>query len=122
MTVAFSTAVDAATDSLAVYRLTRLVTQDDITAPIRERIFQKLGDDHKLSELISCPWCSSVWLAGGASLARELFPKSWSMFSRAMATAAIAGIVSQQLNQASRRVELQEQETLLKSREYLLSE
>lgn len=38
-------------------RITRLITLDSITQPIRDRLSGFLG------ALIECPWCSGVWVA-----------------------------------------------------------
>lgn len=36
--------------------------EDQITAPIREAIFRHFPN-HPISYLITCPWCTSVWVA-----------------------------------------------------------
>ncbi len=46
--------------ALAVARLARLVTVDEITAPLRREV-AKRGDT--LAYFITCPWCVSVWIA-----------------------------------------------------------
>jgi hypothetical protein len=48
---------------LATARLTRLVTKDDITAPMRLAIDKKLGEHSLISRLIWCPWCVAVWVS-----------------------------------------------------------
>lgn len=47
----------------AVARLTRLVTSDLITEPLRDRIIRFLGTGSKAAYLLSCAWCASVWIA-----------------------------------------------------------
>lgn len=63
---------------LACARLTRLVTTDTITAPLRARLellASRVGTRYGwvlLHELVTCPWCNGYWigLAGsGAALA-----------------------------------------------------
>lgn len=49
--------------ALAVARVTRLITTDYLTAGPRGWIVRRLGVDHKLSYLITCQWCTSVWVA-----------------------------------------------------------
>ncbi len=53
---------------LATARLTRLVTKDDLTTPVRLAIDRRLGENSFLSRLIWCPWCVAVWLSPGTSL------------------------------------------------------
>lgn len=55
--------------ALAVARLTRLASKDDITAGMRLRIDGRFGENSFLSQLIWCPWCSGVWISAGASAA-----------------------------------------------------
>jgi hypothetical protein len=47
--------------ALAVSRLSRLLTDDYITAPLRKRM-KESGNEH-LSYLAGCPACSSFWAA-----------------------------------------------------------
>lgn len=56
---------------LAVRRLTQLVVEDELTAPMRERV-AAWGDAHpqgsvqdRLSYLVTCSACTSVWAAAG---------------------------------------------------------
>jgi hypothetical protein len=45
--------------TLAAFRLTRLITRDAITKPLRARAIEKM----KFDELINCDWCTGVWVA-----------------------------------------------------------
>lgn len=57
---------------LAAYRVTRLIVTDTITAPPRDALFAWLGARASkrwaswLLDLLGCPWCTSVWVAGAA--------------------------------------------------------
>lgn len=53
-----STVGGAVVDALAVYRLTRLVTDDEISAPMRSAAFKA---SPKLGYLVNCPHCTAVW-------------------------------------------------------------
>lgn len=49
--------------ALAVHRLTRLVTEDEVARPLRERLS---GDGTtRLAYFLTCPWCVSIWVAAG---------------------------------------------------------
>lgn len=48
---------------LATARGARLVSRDDITAPIRLAIDRRWGTDSFASKLVWCPWCSGMWIA-----------------------------------------------------------
>lgn len=45
---------------LATYRITRLIVNDTITEFIRV----KIPFERWYGELIRCPWCTGVWVAG----------------------------------------------------------
>jgi hypothetical protein len=47
----------------ATMRLTRLVTADYVTSPIRERLTDRWGEDSKRAYLIGCDYCASVYIA-----------------------------------------------------------
>ncbi|ONK13150.1 DUF1360 domain-containing protein [Streptomyces sp. MP131-18] len=56
----------------AIARLTRLVVEDTITAPLRavvELRGVKSSGWRWVSELIRCQWCASIWIAAGAAAA-----------------------------------------------------
>lgn len=52
------------TDALAVSRITRLITEDKITEPLRDSIEGRFSGS-RLAYLVTCPLCVSVW-AGAA--------------------------------------------------------
>jgi hypothetical protein len=88
---------------VAVYRLSILLSKDKICAPVRDRVWlfayewvgylgqpPEPGKRHKqrrpgwlgrvgkaLHELVICPWCLSVWFAGGAIALTVLIPAVW---------------------------------------------
>ena len=53
-------------DALAAYRVTRLVVEDGITAPLRIRAWERVGypDQSALGYALDCPHCVGVWAAG----------------------------------------------------------
>jgi hypothetical protein len=58
---------DLVLDSLAAYRLARLVTMDDLTKPARDRVWHWAMEHkrHRLAEFVTCPHCVGVWVAAG---------------------------------------------------------
>ncbi|WP_375483299.1 DUF1360 domain-containing protein [uncultured Jatrophihabitans sp.] len=68
----------------AVARLTRLVTKDVVTQPVRAWIVARRLDGHDdrddsdpIVYLIHCRWCASIWLAAPVSVAVWLWPGAW---------------------------------------------
>lgn len=65
------------TEILAVARATRLVTEDEITAPLRKKVERAAGDAplysarERLATLVTCSLCTSMWAAAGVLLANR---------------------------------------------------
>lgn len=60
------------TQALATYRITRLITEDTITAPLRDAIFARFGDpstskEISLSYAVTCPHCASIYAAAAVA-------------------------------------------------------
>lgn len=77
--------------ALAVYRLTRLVVADELTAPLRDRV---VGRGGRLAYLVTCPWCISVWIAAGWVLLLVLLPLVALVAGTVLALSAVAGLLS----------------------------
>jgi hypothetical protein len=80
-------------NSLAVFRLSRLVALDSVTARFRQKVNSKFTGS--LVELINCVWCLSVWFAAGA-LVLMLFKDTrpiWLCIAIWLAASAVAGIL-----------------------------
>lgn len=92
--------------ALAVHRITRLVTDDEIAAPVRRRIAtyspgpgqlrlpRTRGVGRWFGYLVTCPWCVSVYV--GAVLAGILAAGGWPIVAWpavAAATSSVAGLL-----------------------------
>ncbi len=53
----------------ATARLTRLITEDTIAAPIRIAVMNRWGAQSKPYEWVRCPWCVGLWIAYAVALA-----------------------------------------------------
>jgi len=49
--------------TLAVARVTRLITSDDISRPFRRWVIEKWGDDSQPAILVHCAWCAGAWIS-----------------------------------------------------------
>jgi hypothetical protein len=79
---------------LATYRLTRLITTDNITEPIRERIWDRYPpQSSKLGYLITCDWCSSIWVASIVIPSAMIIPVLVYVYA-VFAVSAIAGLLT----------------------------
>lgn len=83
-------------DALATFRLTRLLTEDVITSPVREKILKKYPPtEESWSYALTCPWCASVWAGLGVMAARRMFPAGWDAVATGLAASAVTGLVSE---------------------------
>jgi len=80
-------------DIAASYRLTRLVMEDRVTEDLRNLIYSKFPRDSKLSYLIGCPWCISVWAGLTIFALRRISPETANIVSGALAASAVTGVV-----------------------------
>lgn len=113
-----SALIELLLEALGVYRLTRLVTKDTITQPIRARIVRfayqlrdgeterdiplaawdrMVEDDDdppKLAVLVTCRWCAGFWIAMLAVIARAVAPKAWQRVATVMTLSAAAALIA----------------------------
>ena len=83
-------------DGLAVFRLTKLVNDDEIFADVRDKLLDRFPPEStKLGYLITCPWCVSIYTGLAAALARELAPRPWNVVASALAFSAATGLVAE---------------------------
>jgi hypothetical protein len=89
-------ALDLVIDALAVKRLTRLVTEDQIMEPVRNWVWNRYPPEStKLGYLLTCPHCTSIWVAAGVQSARIVFPKAWSPVARALALSGVTSLIAE---------------------------
>lgn len=106
-------------EALAVHRLTRLVTADTITEPVRARIIEAAyasqgraeqqrdqaaaygwdqvahqdPDVPKLAEFITCRWCAGMWVALGVVFIARRHPR-WPPLANALALSSAAALLA----------------------------
>lgn len=94
--------VTFALDTVAVYRLTKLITEDKLTEEMRHIIHDKfppvtdkrsgLRRVSMVEYLFNCPWCVSVWAAGFIFTLRKISPETANYLSSILAASALTGI------------------------------
>lgn len=116
-----------AVEAGAAYRLTKLITDDGITQPLREAVIadayeraHRTGEAHaisaelgaetkpdewqqiatadeeppKMAQLITCRWCTGVWVGLGIVLVARRFRRAWPALADALALAAAAALIA----------------------------
>lgn len=91
---------DLIVDALATARLTRLAVEDRIPVGwLRDRILRAadedsggLGSASKLAELVSCSWCTGLWVSAGVLVVRRY--RWWRPIALALAFSEVAGLAA----------------------------
>jgi hypothetical protein len=98
-------AADLALVSVATHKLSRLLTKDAITSPLRAPFAQYVepagdgelnerprghGLQHSLGELVSCPFCANVWIASGLLAGLVLAPRATRLVATGASAVAVA--------------------------------
>ena len=91
-------------DALAVHRLTRMVIEDRvpfgwIRSSIVKRAYERQDHDGSQAqpyvvELLSCPWCMSIWVAFGVAVARRGAPRVWRPLAQVLAASSVTGLLA----------------------------
>lgn len=80
---------------LATYRLTRLIVDDEIFAPIRNKIFNRFNPEYsKFGYILTCTWCSSVWVALLVVISGIIIPTIAFYIGLVLALSAVAGYLT----------------------------
>jgi|tagenome__1003787_1003787.scaffolds.fasta_scaffold20708636_2 hypothetical protein len=100
--------MEVACDFLATYRLTTLIKDDKLTENMRGAVFRRYGEPtgdnpRKISYLMTCPWCLSIYFAALAVVGRRKAPKVWAPAAKVLAMSAGTGLLAQGLSLASEK-------------------
>lgn len=100
MTTLSASATALVTGALATYRITRLMTEDELTRPVREKVWEsRPPESSRLGYILTCEHCSAVYAAGAvtalATGASRYAPRPVQLVSNVLlATLALSGAVS----------------------------
>lgn len=83
---------------LAVYRVCRLIIEDQIFSRVRDAIWEKYPPTHGLGYLLTCYWCTSIWVASLFVVLYMIIPTPTMVTALALAVSAIAGFIAARVN------------------------
>lgn len=83
---------------LAVYRATRFVVEDVLPENLRNRIWDRFPPTHGIGYLITCYWCSSVYIATLFAIGYILVPSVTFFVALILALSATTGIIEKLLD------------------------
>jgi hypothetical protein len=84
--------------ALFVYRVTRLITIDEIFVPVRALVWDKTKAGSHLAYLVTCPWCISLWVALPVVFSYAFFPSMTILIGCIFALSALAGLITARLD------------------------
>lgn len=79
--------------ALATHRLTRLVLEDEVTRPLRERVLEA-APDGRLAYFLTCPWCVSVWVGAGFAALTAAAPVTAAAAGAVLAWSSVTGLLA----------------------------
>ena len=84
--------------ALATFRVARLIIEDAIFEPVREKIWDSFPPSHGLGYILTCYWCSSIYIATAFTIGYILIPSVVFFIALALALSATTGIISKYLD------------------------
>lgn len=90
--------LDLLVDVFACHRVTKLVVEDVVTQPLRQKIFDKKAPtEDSWTYIFTCPWCASIWIGAGIVAARTVAPKAWDPVARLLALSSATGLIAERI-------------------------
>lgn len=81
-------------DIVAVYRLTKLVLDDQILDDVRNKIWDRYPPEStKIGYLFTCPWCTSIWAGLLIFGLRKTNPQFADYLSSTLTASAVTGVL-----------------------------
>lgn len=84
--------------ALAVYRISRLIIVDVVFEKIRDKIWDKYPPSHGVGYLITCYWCTSIWVASVVTICYTMVPTVTVYICLPFALSAVAGLIAARLD------------------------
>ena len=91
-------ALEVGVRTAAAWRITKLITEDEITRPMREKV-DELWPDSKVSYLVNCPACVSVWAGIAATLMPRALASALASSAGTLAAKWVAEVVEERVSQ-----------------------
>lgn len=79
--------------ALATFRLTRLIIEDQIFEPVRNRIWAKYPPTTQIGYLFTCPWCVSIWAGSLLTAGYILIPTITLAIALVLSLSAAVGLL-----------------------------
>jgi hypothetical protein len=87
--------LDVAIAALAIFRACRFLSEDGFppVKRLRDGIRDRYGPDSPWTEILSCPWCQSLWISPLVALSIKRYPRvRWLLLGPALS--GVVGLLS----------------------------
>lgn len=84
--------------ALATFRVSRLVIEDAVFETLRNKIWDRFPPSHGLGYILTCYWCSSIYIATAFTIGYILIPSVMFYVALFLALSATTGIISKLLD------------------------
>lgn len=95
---------DLARVGVASYKLGRLIAKEDVAAFVRAPVTESVesgeeepkgeGLQRALGELLTCPYCTGIWVAAGLTYGLVLFPRQTRVVTTIFGAQAVADLLN----------------------------
>jgi uncharacterized protein DUF1360 len=75
--------------ALCVARITRFLVEDFLADPYRRWAVKRWGEESKITYLVHCPWCTSIWVGALVMPPAALFPNIWVIMAYSIPAASM---------------------------------
>jgi hypothetical protein len=88
------TILDFVVFTLAAFRLTRIITTDNVADNFRQWVWSKYDPSTKIGYLITCNWCTGFWVSLLFVAGASVLPQLTFVVSLVLAISALVGLLS----------------------------
>ena len=93
---------DVGAIALSSYKLSRLITKEDVTAFVRAPVTEdpdatqpkREGMARVIGELLTCPYCIGLWITSGLAYGHVLFPRETRFFTAIFGSYAVSDFLN----------------------------
>ena len=93
---------DLAALALSTYKLSRLITKEDVTAFVRAPVTEDAegtrpkpeGMARVLGELLTCPYCIGLWVTSSLAYSQVVFPRETRFFTAIFGSYAVTDFLN----------------------------
>ena len=84
--------------ALAVYRVCRLIIEDNLTEPLRDLVWRRFPPSTRIGYYLTCYWCTGVWVSSFTIFMYTIVPSQTFTVALILALSSVAGLIAARSN------------------------